>query len=68
MLGHGSKFSRNKDAAIEALLTERNVAEAARAAGIGKQALIRWLKISECLSDAGSGQPSQTLLQGRAFG
>jgi transposase-like protein len=47
MLGHGSKYDRKKEAAIEALLTQRNVEEAARAAGIGKQTLVRWLKIPE---------------------
>jgi hypothetical protein len=45
--GHGSQFRRRKEAAIEALLTQRNVEEAARVAGIGKQTLIRWLKIPE---------------------
>jgi hypothetical protein len=51
MLGHGSKFGRKKEAAIEALLTQRNVEEAARAAGIGKQTLIRWMKIPEFQAD-----------------
>jgi hypothetical protein len=45
--GHGSKFSRRKEEAIAALLTQRNVEEAARVAGIGSQTLIRWLKIPE---------------------
>jgi hypothetical protein len=44
---HGSKFGREKEAAIAALLTPRNFEEAARAAGIGTQTLIRWLKIPE---------------------
>jgi hypothetical protein len=44
--GHGSKFSRKKEDAIAALLTQRNVGEAARAAGIGTRTLIRWLKIT----------------------
>ena len=47
MVGHGSKFGRKKEAAIAALLTQRNVEEAARTAGIGTQTLIRWLKIPE---------------------
>jgi transposase-like protein len=47
MVGHGSKFGRKKEAAIAALLTQRNVEEAARAAGIGTQTLIRWLKLPE---------------------
>ena len=47
MEGHGSKFGRKKEEAIAALLTQRNVEEAARVAGIGTQTLIRWLKIPE---------------------
>ena len=47
MAGHGSKFGRKKEAAIQALCTQRNIEEAARAAGIGKQTLIRWLKLPE---------------------
>src|ERR1035437_10821417 len=45
--GHVSKFGRKKEDAIAALLTQRNVEEAARAAGIGTRTLIRWLKIPE---------------------
>jgi hypothetical protein len=45
--GHGSKFCRKKEDAIAALLTQRNIEEAARAAGIGTRTLIRWLKIPE---------------------
>ena len=44
---HGSKFGREKEEAIAALLTQRNFEEAAGAAGIGTQTLIRWLKIPE---------------------
>jgi hypothetical protein len=47
IVGHGSKFGRKKEEAIAALLTQRNVEEAARTAGIGTQTLIRWLKIPE---------------------
>jgi hypothetical protein len=47
MAGHGSKFGRKKEEAIAGLLAQRNVEEAARAAGIGKQTLIRWLKLPE---------------------
>jgi len=47
MVGYGSKFGRKKEEAIVALLTQRNVEEAARAAGIGTQTLIRWLKVPE---------------------
>jgi hypothetical protein len=47
MVGHGTKFGRKKEQAIAGLLTQRNVEEAARAAGIGTQTLIRWLKMPE---------------------
>ena len=47
MIGHGSKFGRKKEAAIAALLTRRNIEEAARAVSIGKQTLVRWLKLPE---------------------
>jgi len=47
MVGHGAKFTRKKEEAIAALLTQRNVEEAARAAGIGTQTLVRWLKVPE---------------------
>jgi len=47
MEGHGTKFGRKKEAAVAALLIQRNIEEAARAAGIGKQTLLRWLKLPE---------------------
>ena len=47
MVGHGTKFGRKKEAAIAALLTQRNVEEAARKAGIGIQTLYRWMKDPE---------------------
>ena len=47
LAGHGSKFSRKKEEAIQALLTQRNVEEAARVAGIGTQTLKRWMKLAE---------------------
>ena len=45
MAGHGSKIGRKQEAAIHALLTQRNTEEAARVAGISKRTLIRWQKI-----------------------
>ena len=45
--GHGTKFGRKKEDAIAALLTQRNVEEAARVARIGTQALCRWMKEPE---------------------
>lgn len=47
MNGHGSKFGRKKEQAIVALLTERNVEEAARAVGISPATLMRWQKEPE---------------------
>ena len=47
MVGPGSKFTRKKEEAIAALLTQRNVEEAARAIGIGAQTMLRWLKVPE---------------------
>jgi transposase-like protein len=47
MTGHGAKFGRKKEEAIAALLTQRNVEEAARAAGIATQTLVRWMKVPE---------------------
>jgi hypothetical protein len=43
MAGHGEKFGRKQEEAIAALLTQRNVEEAAKAAGIGARTLLRWL-------------------------
>jgi hypothetical protein len=47
MAGHGSKIGRKQEDAIAALLTQRNVEEAARAAGISVRTLLRWLKLPE---------------------
>jgi transposase-like protein len=47
MVGHGQKFGRKKEEAIAALLTQRNIEEAAKAAGIGANTLLRWLKVPE---------------------
>jgi hypothetical protein len=47
MVGHGAKFGRKKEEAIAALLTQRNIEEAAKSIGIGTQTMLRWLKIPE---------------------
>ena len=47
MAGHGEKFGRKKEEAIAALLSQRNLEEAARTAGIGTRTLIRWMKDPE---------------------
>src|ERR1039458_4776512 len=43
----GGKFGRKKEEAIAALLTQRNLEEAAKVAGIGANTLLRWLKVPE---------------------
>jgi hypothetical protein len=47
MLGHGTKFGRKKEEAIVALLTHRNIEEAAKAIGIAANTLFNWLKVPE---------------------
>jgi hypothetical protein len=47
MKAPGGKFGRKKEEAIAALLTQRNLEEAAKAAGIGANTLLRWLKVPE---------------------
>jgi hypothetical protein len=47
MAARGSILGRKQEEAIAALLTQRNVEEAARAAGIGTRTLLRWLKLPE---------------------
>src|ERR1019366_2125432 len=51
MKGHGSKFGRKKEAAIAALLAERNLAEAARVVGIDLSTLKRWMRLPEFLEE-----------------
>lgn len=47
MIGHGAKFGHKKEAAVAALLIERNTEEAARSIGIGPATLRRWQKEPE---------------------
>ena len=47
MKGHGSKFGRKQEEAIAALLTQRNVDEAAKSIGVTQQTLLRWMQIPE---------------------
>jgi hypothetical protein len=44
MRGHGTKFGRKKEQAIAALLTQRNIDEAAKATGIATNTLLNWMK------------------------
>jgi transposase-like protein len=45
--GHGTQFGRKKEEAIAALLTQRNIEEAARATGVAATTLLRWMKDPE---------------------
>ena len=47
MTGHGAKFGRKQEEAIAALLTQRNVEEAAKSISVSPKTLLRWLKIPE---------------------
>jgi transposase-like protein len=47
MTGHGSKFGRKQEEAIAALLTQRNVDEAAKSVGIAPKTLLRWMQVPE---------------------
>jgi len=51
MTGHGSKFGRKKEAAIAALLTHRNIDEAARAIELTPSTLVRWLKFPDFVKE-----------------
>src|ERR1035441_3606270 len=51
MKGHGSKFGRKKEAAIAALLAEKNQAEAARVVDIDLSTLKRWLRLPEFIQE-----------------
>ena len=45
--GHGAKFGRKQEEAIAALLTQRNIDEAAKAVGIAPNTLLKWMKQPE---------------------
>lgn len=47
MRGHGTKFGRKMEAAVAALLTQRNIEEAARSVGIAPNTLLNWTKVPE---------------------
>ena len=70
MTGHGAKFGRKMEDAIAALLSQRNVDEAARTAGIGTRTLLRWMKDPEfdaafrAARRAAFGQTTARLQQG----
>jgi hypothetical protein len=47
MSGHGAKLSRKLEDAVVAMLTQRNVEEAARSVGVSTATLMRWQKLPE---------------------
>jgi hypothetical protein len=47
MQGHGAKLTHKMEAAVAALLTQKNQEEAARSAGISAATLLRWQKLPE---------------------
>ena len=47
MSGHGTKLKRKLEEAVAAMLTQRNVEEAARSVGISVATLMRWQKLPE---------------------
>jgi len=47
MAARNSSLERKQEAVIAALLTQRNMEEAARTAGVAVRTLIRWMKIPE---------------------
>jgi transposase-like protein len=64
MNGHGTKFGKKQGEAIVALLVQRNIEEAARAAGVSPSSLLRWMKQPEFqsgLREARRGAFSQAI-------
>jgi len=47
MKGHGAKFGRKKEAAVAAMLTHRNIEEAAKSVGVAPNTLLKWIKDRE---------------------
>jgi len=45
--GHGTKFGRKQEEAVAALLTQRNIEEAARSIGVAPNTLLNWMKLPE---------------------
>jgi len=47
MKGHGAKLPRKQEAAISALLSSRNIEEAAKAIKVSSSTLRRWMQLSQ---------------------
>jgi transposase-like protein len=67
MKGHGAKYERKKEEAIAALLTQKNIEEAARSIGIGHATLLRWLKEPEFDTAIGKPVGLHSASQSRVF-
>jgi hypothetical protein len=44
MKGHGAKYERKREEAIAALLTQKNIDDAAKSIGVSQNTLLNWLK------------------------
>lgn len=51
MKGHGCKFDHKKEALIAALISQKNVEEAARVVGINLKTAKRWMQMPEFISE-----------------
>jgi len=47
MAGHGAKLPHKQEEAVAALLSQRNIEDAARVARVGTRTLLRWMKVPE---------------------
>jgi len=47
MAGRKSMLGRKQEEAIAALLSQRNIEEAAKTAGMSNRTMLRWLKLPE---------------------
>jgi transposase-like protein len=56
--GHGTQFDRKMNDAVAAVLTQRNIEEAARTVGISTATLMRWMKEVE-FEKASGGDPAR---------
>ena len=58
MSGHGTKFGRQKEEAVVALLTQRNMEEAARSIHVSTKTLLRWQKRNETSTPDSTAGPA----------
>src|ERR1700730_13456235 len=61
MKGHGTQFGLKKEQAVAALLTQRNIEEAAKSVGISSNTLLNWMNRREF-------QPAYRAPRREAFG